>query len=274
MITRRFIPLLGFCAATLISGSAVAQTEDIPDGPGETSAAPSEAVVPDGPAGDVVPDGPAGAVVPDGPGGAAPAKPVDFEEQLKQEAMQEEVGEGRLVEKIEMQRGFYVSSDVGFFLTLAGYRGYSNLQPYIGFNVGYDLTRWLSMQVAVGNGFNSGNGPSAEDSPIRDGNPNLSAINNFSATNVGVLAVGNIVPLERMALEFKLGGGVSRLAPLPRSLDPDKESGWYGHVAGGIAVKYLTLLTDFTAGLDITFYYILPAGIPGLAISPTVRYTF
>ena len=208
------------------------------------------------------------------------AQPDDFEQQLQQEAMQQAVDKGRLVTKVEMQRGFYVSSDIGFFLTLAGYRGHSNLQPYIGLNIGHDLTRWLSLQLAVGNGFNSGNGPSSKDNPVSNGNPNFEAINHFSATNIGLQVVGNIVPLERMALEFKAGGGVTRLAPLPRSLKDkndetgNTESGWYGHVAGGLSIKYLTLLTDFTVGLDLTFYYTLRAGIPSLSISPTVRYTF
>ena len=216
---------------------------------------------------DPLPDGPAGtpAVVSDNEADA-------IEEQLAREAKAEKGERGKLVAEVKVQRGFYIATDIGFFLTFAGQRGHSNVQPYIGFNLGYDFNKWLSLQLSVANGFNSNNAPGQQDN--RSTFPN--AIPSYQLTNLGLQLVGMFMPHERVGLELKLGGGTSRISPLPRSLrkEPNQESGWQGHIAAGFGVKYITLLTDFTAGLDISFYFVLPAKIPALAITPTVRYTF
>ncbi len=216
---------------------------------------------------DSLPEGPAGtpAVVSDNEADA-------IEQQLAQEARAEQGERGKLVAEVKVQRGFYIATDIGFFLTFAGERGHSNLQPYIGFNLGYDFNKWLSLQLSVANGFDSNNAVGPQD----DKNKFSNGIPSCQLTNLGLQLVGMFMPHERVGLELKLGGGTTRISPLPRSLrkDPNQESGWQGHIAAGFGVKYITLLTDFTAGLDISFYLVLPAKIPALAITPTVRYTF
>jgi len=178
---------------------------------------------------------------------------------------------GKLYQKFEMQRGFYISSDVGVMLVFNGAASVtSTAEPYIGLNIGYDFNRWLSWQIHAGRGFAaSAARTSNEDARIRD----------FSFTNV---MSGPIVWLrvwERLAIELKAQAGISIFDPVPVESSQDSVSNLalsvvQPIVGGGIALKYLTLLTDFTLGLEVTFNYIIPTAIPMIAISPTVRYTF
>ena len=176
----------------------------------------------------------------------------------------------RLYDKYELQRGFYIASDLGFFMVFGGAnKAVSNLQPYVGINVGYDILRWFSWQVHAGRGF-------AASSPRSANQDQQNRIRDFSVTNVLTGPVVWILVLERLAIELKLHGGISILDPIPleAAIDGVAVPGVVGVVGGGAALKYLTLLTDFTLGLDFTFNYLLSVNVPSLQISPTVRYTF
>jgi len=176
---------------------------------------------------------------------------------------------GKLYQKYQMQRGFFIASDLGVFMTFGGAaKGVSNAQPYVGLNVGYDFTSWFSWQIHAGRGF-------AADA-ARTANEDTRGLRDFSFTNFMTGPVVWIRVWERLAIELKLQGGISILDPIP--LDPTVDgvsvSGVEPILGGGLALKYLTLLTDFTLGLDLTFNYIIGINLPTLAISPTVRYTF
>jgi hypothetical protein len=57
-------------------------------------------------------------------------------------------------------------------------------------------------------------------------------------------------------------------------LDNKRSSTFDPHLSGGVDLKYLTLLTDFSAGLSLTGYYILGANIPAASAAFVLRYTF
>src|SRR5438105_4430522 len=78
------------------------------------------------------------------------------ETQADNEAAQAPDPSGKLYEKFEMARGFYIGSDLGVFLVFGGAaqgKSVSNLQPYVGLNLGYDFNTWFSWQVHAGRGF-------------------------------------------------------------------------------------------------------------------------
>ena len=84
------------------------------------------------------------------------------------------------------------------------------------------------------------------------------------------------VHTQRFAIEAKVGGGMTRFNPAP-SLETnpaEADSPLGAHVAFGADFKYLTLMTNFTAGASITGYFILPYGVPAVAVGGVVRYTF
>lgn len=181
-----------------------------------------------------------------------------------------ESDEDRLYGKFELQRGLYVTSDLGLFMVFGGAnKAVSNLQPYIGLSLGYDINQWFSWQIHAGRGF-------AASSPRSAAQDQQNRIRDFSFTNVLTGPVVWLMVMERLAIELKAHGGVSILDPIPleAAIDGVQVPGVVAVVGGGVALKYLTLLTDFTLGLDITFNYLLAANIPSLAITPSVRYTF
>ncbi len=202
--------------------------------------------------------------------GAAPPPPgPSKEDEDEDEKTAEPDPSGKLYQKFEMQRGFYIGSDLGIFLAFGGAsKSVSNVQPYVGINIGYDFTSWFSWQVHVGRGFVADGARSA--------NEDSRGLRDFAFTNVMTGPIVWIRVWERLAIELKVQGGLAIMDPIP--LDPQVDGKSVGGVepviGGGIALKYLTLLTDFTLGLDVTFNYIIPAAIPSLSIAPTVRYTF
>jgi hypothetical protein len=73
---------------------------------------------------------------------------------------------------------------------------------------------------------------------------------------------------ERFFVYAHLRGGY--LVTHPRGLFGNTDT----LVAGGLGADYYTQLRHFAVGLRIDGLYVLSAGAPGLAITPTVRYTF
>jgi hypothetical protein len=171
-----------------------------------------------------------------------------------------------------LHRGFFFSSDLGVFMTLGGYRGYSNVQPYLSLKAGFDINDALSVQAYVAHGYSSGNPISAMDLPESGGQSTVS----YGLLNFGGELVYAIRPTERFAIEPRIGGGLTRIYPtLTSPSDPGATlSPSSPHVGGGIDFKYLTLLTDFTAGVSLTGYYIIGPQIPAAAAAFVVRYTF
>ncbi len=171
-----------------------------------------------------------------------------------------------------LQRGFYFSSDLGVFMTFGGVLPYSNVQPYLSMKAGFDVNDYLSVQLSLSHGYSSGNPRTDADQPGSTGQQTA----NYSLLNVGGEVVFAIRPTERFAIEPMLGGGLTRI--YPQISDPKNPSQALGaaapHAAFGVDFKYLTLLTDFTAGVSLTGYYIIGPNIPAAGASFVVRYTF
>lgn len=178
------------------------------------------------------------------------------------------------------KKGFYASSELGGFFRFGGFNdsnqcggfrckpvAYSNLQPYIGLSLGYDVLDWLAVQASFGSGFIASAAPvqNQVDSPKDHG---------ITFLNVGVL--GSWYFYDRLALTGKLAGGLAVLSPAPL---PDA-SPIGGNFDVGIGLRYATLLTDVTIGVDVDFRgTIASAGsetlfIPGLSFAPVVQYVF
>lgn len=175
-----------------------------------------------------------------------------------------------------LQRGAFFSSDLGVFFTLGGQRGYSNVEPYIAVHTGYDVSNYISLQLSLATGYSSGNPLSANDNP---NNPNLvgrDPVVNYSMFGVSTEIVGAIRPSQRFAIEPKLGGGLTWITPaLTDPSNPSKKlPGITPQIVGGVDLKYLTLLTDFTAGLSFTAYYMTVPQIVAVSGGAVVRYTF
>jgi len=203
---------------------------------------------------------------------AAPSRaPVSPEEEMA--AVEQDVDVDRLAIFV-LQRGFYVSSDLGVFFTLAGESGISNAQPYLSVRVGYDINDFIGGELQISGGYAANNPPSPGDDPLQSINGQQSA--SYGLVNASGVLVLAFRPSERFALEPRLGGGLSMVNPALTS--PNDElatlSTTLPHIMGGVDFKYLTLLTDFTAGLGVTAYYVLQANVPAVAASFIVRYTF
>ncbi len=216
---------------------------------------------------------------PAGEAAAAPAEPAatpEAETEAEAEAEEEalpQIGEDQLAVFV-LQRGFYVSGDLGILMTFGGTRGYSNLQPYVGVKAGFDINDFIGVALAISSGYSSGD-------PLSDNDAGLGVagqeVINYGLFSFGAEVIGSFYPNERFAIEPKLGGGMTRIHPTPH--DPDDPNayipGFLPHVAGGVDFKYLTLLTDFIAGVSLTAYYIIgPKPILAGAGAFVVRYTF
>ena len=105
----------------------------------------------------------------------------------------------------------------------------------------------------------------------------------YGLFNIGGEVSYALRPNNRFAIEPKIGGGISNITPVPtdpNSPGDDPIPATMPHVMGGVDFKYLTLLTDFTAGLSLSGYYVIDifgdskVNIPALAASFVVRYTY
>jgi len=182
------------------------------------------------------------------------------------------------VEGFEYSRGFYTESDLGFFLRFGGWadqkQGTSvvssrtsavvarNLQPYIGFSVGYDVLDFLSLQLMYGTGYVSNAAPreGQADSPM-----------DHSITLVNLAIVGNFLVFDRVALEARIFGGGAIFYPPPV---PDA-SMFAGDAGGGIGIKYMTLLPGFIIGADVNGLVTFPEIVPAITFSPLIiKYVF
>ncbi|MBN2359196.1 MAG: adventurous gliding motility protein CglE, partial [Deltaproteobacteria bacterium] len=138
----------------------------------------------------------------------------------------------------------------------------SNLQPYIGFSVGYDVLPFLSLQLSYGTGFVAGAAPrkGQADSPI-----------DYGITLLNLAVVGNWLVFDRFALEGRVFGGGAMFVPPPLP----NASMFAGDAGAGIGFKYLTLLPGFIIGADVNFIATFPEFVPALSFSPLIiKYVF
>ena len=186
------------------------------------------------------------------------------------------------------KQGIYTQSDLGGFFVLGNSAGSptgftisqecggppcqpvptSQLQPYIGLSVGYDILQWLGVQLSFGTGFVANAavyGDSIE-------NPR-----DYGLTNINLAVVGSFYVLERLAIMGKVMGGASFLSPEPAPGEPT-----IGANGGlGIGVRYATLLPDVFVGIDGNFVLaMIPSSgaelviIPGFSFAPVIKYVF
>ena len=187
-----------------------------------------------------------------------------------------QIGEDQLAVFV-LNRGFYCNGDLGVFMTFAGVRGYSNVQPFVAIKAGFDIGNYISVQLAFASGHSSSNPMSNMDSPANPSGAGSNAVTSFGLLLMGAEVVGAIRPTERFAIEPRVGGGIARLSPAPTS--PSNPAVSIGsvvpQVGGGLDLKYLTLLTDFSAGVSLAGYLIVaPKLIPAASAAASVRYTF
>lgn len=174
-------------------------------------------------------------------------------------------------------QGFYTSSDLGGFIRFGGWadgedcgfrcksRITSNLQPYIGLSVGYDLNEFVAVQVSYGTGF------VANAAPLQ-GIPDSPRDYGVTFTNAALLAS---YYFDRVGIVGKISGGAAFLGPAPTSGAPFAG----GNVGGGVGVRWATLLTDVTVGLDVNGVFVFvpggtPVSFPALSVAPILQYTF
>lgn len=187
------------------------------------------------------------------------------------------------------KQGIYTQSDLGgFFVLGAGVgmpSGYtiaeecnsrapckpvptSQLQPYIGLSVGYDIFQWLGIQLSFGTGF------VANAAVYNEGAENP---RDYGLTTVNAAVVGSFYVLERLAIMGKLMGGLAVMSPEPA---PD-ENTIGGNVGAGVGIRYATLLPDVFVGIDANFNLAIIPGtnlagaiVPGISFAPVIKYVF
>ncbi len=175
--------------------------------------------------------------------------------------------------------GFYTASDLGGFIRFGGFaagqecggapcvaRVTSNLQPYIGLAVGYDILDWLGVQLSFGTGF-------VANAAVLSGNTDMPRDYGITFMNLAVL--GSLW-IDRFGIVGKVFGGGALVYPPPL---PDAFP-LGGNVGAGLGVRWATLLTDVTIGLDVNGYLAFAqAGggmqiIPSLSFAPVIKYVF
>ncbi len=145
---------------------------------------------------------------------------------------------------------------------------WSNLQPYIGLSVGYDISQWLGVQLSFGTGFVA----NAAVYDISIENPR-----DYGITTINLAVVGSFYVLERLAIMGKLFGGGAFMTPEPLPFEPTIG----GNAGAGIGVRYATLLPDVFVGIDGNFMVtFIPASaggmviVPGISFAPVIKYVF
>ena len=174
-------------------------------------------------------------------------------------------------------QGFYTSSDLGGFIRFGGFadaegcyrcasRITSNLQPYIGLAVGYDIWDFFAVQLSYGTGF------IANAAPVQG---NVDSPRDYGVTFTNVSMLFNMY-FDRFGLVGKLTGGAAFVGPAPYP----GANVLGGNVGAGVGVRWATLLTDVTIGLDVNGYLaVIPVDgtmltIPSLGFAPVLQYTF
>ena len=186
------------------------------------------------------------------------------------------------------RQGIYTQSDLGGFFVLGNAAGSptgfttapecasrapckavptSQLQPYIGLSVGYDILQWLGIQLSFGTGFvaNAAVYNQSEENP-RD----------YGLTTINGAVVGSFYVLERLAIMGKVMGGLAFMSPEPFPDEPTIG----GNVGAGVGIRYATLLPDVFVGIDANFSVAFIPGttdmviVPGISFAPVIKYVF
>lgn len=202
------------------------------------------------------------------PGPAPEPEPAPAEKPAPAPADEEAIDD---TEDVIFERlvGLYFEGRGGVFFTVGGARGYSNGQPFFGFELGYDITERFSIQFGYASGYQAAN-------PLKyledcGGGPNCNDYHlDFGLTFFNLSADYDFVHGRRWALEVRAGGGAVIIDP---SAEPDQGAVDFD-VFGGIRFEYYTLLKHFTLAGEFDFFYVLPTGIASMAVTASIIYNF
>jgi hypothetical protein len=175
--------------------------------------------------------------------------------------------------------GLYFEGRGGVFFTVGGTRGYSNGQPFFGFELGYDINERFSIQFGYASGYQAANPlmcPDANTCPSNDpadvctGSDCYDYHLDFGLTFFNLSADYDLFHGRRWAFEGRLGGGAVIIDP---SAEPDQAAVDFD-VFGGIRFEYYTLLKHFTLAAEFDFFYVIQTGIPSMAVTASIIYNF
>jgi hypothetical protein len=166
------------------------------------------------------------------------------------------------------QVGLYFEGRGGVFFTVAGARGYSNGQPFFGFELGYDINERFSIQFGYASGYQAANPLKYLEDCSGEGCNEYHL--DFGLTFFNLSADYDLFHGRRWAFEGRLGGGAVIIDP---SAKPDQGVVDFD-VFGGIRFEYYTLLRHFSLAGEFDFFYVIPTGIPSMAITASIIYNF
>jgi hypothetical protein len=203
---------------------------------------------------------------------AASQEPVEPAQEVSQNIPEEE---GKLAVFV-LDRGWYFTSDLGMFMSLGGVRGYGDVEPYLALKGGYDFNDYLGVQIGLSTGYSSGNPASSADNPNNPSGARGGSVVDYGLLNGSAELVGAYRFAERLSLEPHLGAGITRVHPaLTSREDPSqKQNAVAPHIVGGVDLRYLTLLSHFSAGVTVNAYYVVGPNVFAMATGLSVRYTF
>lgn len=231
---------------------------------------------------------PASAFAQDAEGGDAAKAAVEGEKKDVPPAA-ESAPSSSPADAFKIKRGFFVSSDLGVFLTFGGRntnnpmlpsRPTSNIQPHLGIVAGYDIFHTDSFDFSLGLRFAMGlSGGAGRVTAAELTDPEATTkSNDFSVIEAGAEVGLGFLLTDRLALTFKADGGAGIVDP-----DPSTTAGVAG--AGGatfattfgvgLGIEFFTLLNDFSIGFTMRFQGVLVDGlIPGASFTIPIKYTF
>ena len=205
-----------------------------------------------------------------GPADVKPAPPADGKP-APAEAPAEDTEVVDDTEDVIFERlvGLYLEGRGGVFFTVGGARGYSNGQPFFGFELGYDITERLSIGFGYASGYQAAN-PLMYPENCSLGTKCNDYHLDFGLTFFNLSADYDLFHGRRWAFEGRLGGGAVIIDP---SAKPDQGAVDFD-VFGGIRFEYYTLLKHFTLAGEFDFFYILSTAIPSMAVTASIMYSF
>ncbi len=170
----------------------------------------------------------------------------------------------------EVERGFSTGFEVGY-LTLfktptadpgrysyAGQGGGRSSGVVVGMTAGYDVTDWLAVSLFA-------LGANSEASASYGG---FSVFAGGGDLRLALFGARDAYRVERLFVYVHGRAGYMLSYPMGLFASHDV------YLAGGPGVEYFTHLRHFSIGLAADVVYVAKAGAAGLAVTPTVRYTF
>lgn len=208
---------------------------------------------------------------------------------------------GVIEEAFPIQRGVFTDGEFGIFNAFGGRntndpalpsRGITNVQPYFGITVGYDLVNTptfnLAAGIKLGMLFNGGGGrvTSNEAADTSRGSPDpTTKPNDFSVLEAGAAIKASFHVLERLAVVGSGEGGMAMIQSDPQAaaatigdrqdLEGAGSTAFGAMFAVGIGWEFFPLLNGFSVGTQHRFVGILAGGlIPGMSHSVALKFNF